>query len=114
MAIFYTTYYLITILLVVTMWKIFTKANKPGWAVLIPFYNIIVLLEIIKKPLWWIFMFLIPVANIVFAIIMNIELAKRFNRGTGFALGLIFLGIIFFPILAFGDDKYNDYEEIYI
>jgi len=88
-------------------WKIFTKAGKPGWAVIIPIYNIIVLLEIVKKPLWWIVLLLIPCVNLVVAIIMVIELAKVFGKSTGFAVGLILLGIIFLPILAFGDSEYQ-------
>ncbi|MBN2357705.1 signal peptidase I [candidate division KSB1 bacterium] len=87
-------------------WKIFVKAGKPGWAVIIPFYNIYVLLEIVGRPGWWLILFLIPFVNIIIGIIIYVDLAKAFGKGTGFALGLIFLGFIFFPILAFGSAKY--------
>lgn len=85
----------------------FTKAGQPGWAFLIPIYDIIVMLQIVGKPLWWIVLFLIPGVNFVMAIILVFLLAKSFGKGPGFALGLIFLGIIFLPILAFGDARYQ-------
>lgn len=92
---------------IIVGWKIFTKAGKPGWAALIPIYNIVVLMEIVGKPVWWVVLFLIPFVNLIVAIIVAIELAKKFGKGTGFGLGLAFLGIIFYPILAFGDAQYN-------
>lgn len=103
-----------TLFLIICQWKIFTKAGKPGWACLIPIYSGIVLLEIIKKPVWWIFMLLIPFANIYFAIVMVNELSKSFGKSSGFTVGLIFLPFIFYPILAFGDAKYihNQTEDI--
>lgn len=92
--------------LIISQWKIFTKAGKPGWACLIPIYSGIVLLEIIKKPIWWIFMLLIPIVNIYFAIVITNELSKSFGKTAGFTVGLIFLPFIFYPMLAFGDAKY--------
>ncbi|MEW5677482.1 DUF5684 domain-containing protein [Flavobacterium enshiense] len=94
------------LLLIASQWKIFTKAEKPGWACLIPIYSGIVLLEVIKKPTWWIFMFFIPLVNIYFAIVAVNELSKAFGKSTGFTLGLIFLPFIFYPILAFGSAQY--------
>lgn len=89
------------------VWKTFAKAGKPGWGCLIPIYNIILLLEIAEKPLWWIILYLIPLVNIVVAILISIEIATKFGKGAGFGLGLAFLGFIFFPILGFGDAKYK-------
>jgi hypothetical protein len=100
-------YVIIGLLMIVSMWKIYTKAGKPGWAVIIPIYNAIVLLEIVDKPLWWIILMLIPIVNIVISIIVTVELAKKFGQGVGFAIGLILLSIIFYPILAFGSAKYQ-------
>ncbi|MBI5759004.1 MAG: signal peptidase I [Planctomycetales bacterium] len=87
-------------------WKMFEKAGKPGWASLVPIYNVIVLLEIAGKPIWWIVLLMIPCVGFVVAILVFIEIAKSFGKGTGFAIGLILLGIVFFPILGFGDAKY--------
>ncbi len=100
-------YLAIILLYIIGMWKIFTKAGKPGWAAIIPIYNIIVLLEVVDKPLWWFILWLIPFVNVVIYIIVNIELAKKFGQGGGFTAGLILLPIIFYPILGFGGAKYT-------
>jgi len=96
------------VFLIAAQWKIYSKAGKPGWACLIPIYNIIVLLEIVKKPIWWFILLLIPIVNFIVLIIIMIELAKVFGKSTGFGVGLILLGFIFMPILGFGDAKYID------
>jgi hypothetical protein len=95
------------VLLVAGMWKVFTKAGQPGWAAIIPIYNVIVLLQVAGRPIWWIILYLIPFVNIVIAIIVNIDIAKRFGKGVGFAIGLVFLPFIFYPILGFGDAQYQ-------
>jgi len=96
----------ISIFMIICMWKVYVKAGKPGWAAIVPIYNIVVLLEIVKKPVWWLILLLIPIVNFIVIILIYVELAKAFGQGVGFALGLIFLSIIFFPILAFGDYQY--------
>ncbi len=103
----FLVYLVVLVVLIAAMWKIFTKAGKPGWAAIVPFYNIIVLLEIVGRPVWWFVMLLIPVVNLVFAFILAIDLAKSFGKGTGFAMGLIFIGPIFYPILGFGSARYQ-------
>jgi hypothetical protein len=97
---------LIGILVIAGLWKVFTKAGKPGWAAIIPIYNLIVLLQIAGKPLWWIVLFCIPIVNFVVAIMVMINVAKAFGKGTGFAIGMVLLGPIFIPILGFSDAKY--------
>jgi hypothetical protein len=99
-------YFGLIALIIAGVWKTFAKAGKPGWAAIIPIYNIIIMLEIAGKPIWWIILFLIPCVNIIMAIILCIEFAKAYGKGAGFGLGLAFLGFIFFPILGFGDAKY--------
>src|SRR5512133_1149421 len=99
-------YLAVIVLMIVSMWKIFTKAGKPGWACLIPIYNIIVMLEIIGKPWWWLLLMLIPVVNLVFSIWAVNLLSKSYGHGVGFTLGLIFLSFIFIPILGLGESKY--------
>lgn len=100
-------YVAIIVFMIASLWKIFTKAGQPGWACLVPIYNIIVLLKIVNKPVWWILLMLIPVVNIVILIIVVNELSKAFGKSTGFTVGLILLGFIFYPILAFGDATYT-------
>ncbi len=95
------------VLMIASVWKVFTKAGQPGWAAIIPIYNVIVLLKIIGKPWWWILGFIIPFVNFIVMILMAVGLAKVFGKGTGFAIGLILLSFIFYPILAFGDATYT-------
>jgi uncharacterized protein DUF5684 len=104
---FWIVWLAVVVFMIAAWWKVFTKAGKPGWAAIVPIYNIIVLLEIAGKPLWWILLMLIPLVNIVVGIIVYVAFARNFGKGVGFALGLIFLGFIFFPILAWGDAEYR-------
>jgi hypothetical protein len=97
----------IGLLLIVAMWKIFTKAGHPGWASLIPIYNAYILLKIAGKPGWWLILFFIPLVNIVIFILVGIGLANAFGKGAGFGLGIAFLGFIFLPILAFDGSQYR-------
>ena len=93
--------------IIVSMWKVFEKAGQPGWGILIPIYNIYLFLVIAGKPGWWIILYFIPLVNFVIGIIVSIEIAKKFGKDAGFGIGLAFLGIIFYPILAFGDAQYK-------
>jgi hypothetical protein len=99
-------YVVFILLVVVSLWKLFEKAGKPGWAAIIPIYNIIVFLEIIGRPLWWILLLLIPCVNVVVSIMTSIDFAKSYGKETGYGIGLWILPIIFYPMLAFGDAKY--------
>lgn len=105
--IFMLLYLAFLLLIIVGMWKMFTKAGKPGWASIIPIYNIVVLIEITGKPLWWIVLLFIPFVNFVVGILINLALAERFGKGAGFAVGLILLSFIFIPILGFGSATYH-------
>lgn len=100
-------YLAVIILMVVGMWKVFSKAGQPGWAAIVPIYNLIVLLQIAGKPIWWIILCLIPFVGIVIVILVDISLAKNFGKGGGFAAGLILLPFVFFPILGFGSAEYQ-------
>jgi hypothetical protein len=100
-------YGVVVLIGIASLWIIFQKAGKPGWASIVPIYNIIVLLEIIEKPIIWLLFLLIPLVGIIFSIMMVVELAKKFGKDTGFALGMIFLPFIFYPILAFGSAEYE-------
>ncbi|RPF90933.1 MAG: signal peptidase I [Roseibacillus sp. TMED18] len=96
---------------VVANWKIFEKAGQPGWAAIIPIYNIIVMLDVQGRPKWWIIWYLIPFVNCVSGVVMFIiqclDYAKRFGKDGGFVAGLILLNPIFLLILAFGSAQYQ-------
>ena len=98
---------LIALLMIVAMWKVFAKAGQPGWASIIPIYNLYIWCKIVGRPAWWIILMLIPFVNIIVAIVLCIDMAKSFGKGVGFGIGLILLGIIFLPILGFGSAKYQ-------
>lgn len=109
------TFLVIYVLSVIAMWKIFTKAGKPGWASLIPIYNIVVMYQIVGlNPLLIILLF-IPFINVIAAIVLSIiqciRLSKAFGKGAGFTFGLIFLSPIFLLTLGFGNDKYIGFEQ---
>jgi uncharacterized protein DUF5684 len=96
----------VMVLVFVSLWKIFEKAGKPGWAGIIPIYNAIVLLEIVGRPLWWFILLLVPCVGFVIGIVLCIDLAKAFGQSPAYGIGLAFLPFIFFPMLAFGDASY--------
>lgn len=110
----------IGVLGIIAMWKIFTKAGKPGWAAIVPVYNMVVLYQIVGlNPLLLLILigaiipfvnFLVMIAFFVLNIISSIKLAKVFGKGTGFAVGLIFLPFIFQLILAFDKSEYVGVE----
>jgi len=95
------------VFLIASFWKVFTKAGQPGWASIIPIYNAIVWLRIAGRPGWWFILLLIPIVGFVIAIVVSIDFAKKFGKGAGFAMGLVFLGFIFYPILAWGSAQYG-------
>ena len=112
------------LLMISSLWKIFTKAGKPGWAAIIPIYSIYVLVQIVGAPMWWLVLLLLPILGsfvalpailttlislmgLVFGLMTLYRLAKVFGHGFGFMLGLIFLPFIFYPILAFGKSMYR-------
>lgn len=94
------------VLVYASLWKIFVKAGKPGWAALVPIYNTIVLIEIVGKPTIWILWLLVPCVNIVFAVWLTNLLSKSFGKTEGFTIGLLIFPMIFYPILGFGSAQY--------
>ena len=100
-------FFLLVAFVIAGVWKVFEKAGQPGWASIIPIYNVIVLLQIVGRPIWWILLCLIPIVNIVVIFIVYIDLAKSFGKDVGFGIGLALLGAIFYPILGFGDAEYQ-------
>lgn len=98
---------LIAVLVIVATWKVFTKADRPGWAAIIPIYNMYVWCKIVGRPGWWVILMLIPLVNIIVGIIVCIDMAKSFGKGAGFGIGIALLGIIFLPILGFGSAQYQ-------
>ena len=90
---------------------VFPKAGRSRWAALVPLYNIYVLVVGVARlsVLWYVLVW-VPVVQIIAAILVNVEVAKRFGRSEAFGLGLALLGFIFYPILGFGPDRYQEGE----
>ena len=95
------------ILTIAGMWKAFEKAGKPGWASIVPIYNVIILFQIAGRPPIHVLLLLIPIYNIILIFQVNITVAKKFGKDTGFGVGLTLLGFIFWPMLGFGDATYT-------
>ena len=94
----------ITVALVMGVWKAFAKAGQPGWASIIPIYNFVCMLNMARKPVWWLVLLLIPIVGIVVLIMVNIEIAKGFGKGAGTGI-LMCLGIGWLMI-GYGDAQY--------
>jgi len=95
------------VLMVVAMWKIFTKAGKAGWTSIIPILDTLQLFDIAGKEWWWLLLMLIPVVDIVILFMVSIALAKAFGKGTGFGICLVIFAPIFYLILGFGSARYQ-------
>jgi hypothetical protein len=97
---------LLAIFQIAAMWKVFEKAGQPGWAAIIPIYNIYIMTKVGGKPGYWTLLCLIPLVNLVFIIWLYNMISKSFGKDEGFTAGLVLLGIVFWPILGFGSAKY--------
>ena len=96
------------VLVIVGGWKVFEKAGQPGWAILIPIYNLYILLKIAGRPGWWLLLYLIPIVNFVIGIMVAIDIAKSFGQGGAFGFFLLFLfSGIGFIVLGFGNYSYR-------
>lgn len=99
---------IITIIAVVVMWKTFAKTGQPGWAAIVPIYNLYVMTQIGGRPGWWTVLLLIPGVNVVVLAILSIDIAKSFGKDAVFGIvGLWLFGIIGYAILGFGNAQYR-------
>ncbi len=110
--IFWIVYFLfiigLTIFYLIVTVKIYQKAGYPGWAAIVPIYNVVVLFQIAKMSGWMVLLLFVPIVNFVITIMLYLNLAKVFGKDAGFGLGLFFLNLIFMPILAFGSAEYDE------
>lgn len=107
MGVYYLVALVICVIALVAMWKIFVKADEPGWAAIVPFYNNYVLFKIAMGNGWLFLLCLIPVVGSIVALVAYYKLAIAFGKGVGFGIGMIFLTPIFLLLLAFGDAEYE-------
>lgn len=100
-------WFIFAVVMIIGTWKIYMKAGQPGWASIIPIYNIVILLKIVNKPLIWLLWLCIPFVNIYFGVVMMHRLSVSFGKDTGFTVGLILIPIVFIPILGFDKSVYQ-------
>jgi hypothetical protein len=98
---------IVSVVAIVSMWLIFVKAGKPGWAAIIPIYNFIVLLEIVGRPTWWVLLAFVPFVNLIIVIIVYMDLARAFGKDGAYGCLMLLFPIIFIPLLAFSDARYQ-------
>ncbi|MGC1373582.1 MAG: DUF5684 domain-containing protein [Candidatus Sulfotelmatobacter sp.] len=95
-------------IVIVGGWKMFEKAGQPGWAIVVPFYNLYTMLKVAGRPGWWLILYCIPVVNLIVMIVVAIDIAKAFGQGAAFGFFLLFLLCgIGYLILGFGDYEYQ-------
>lgn len=110
---------LVGVFMIIALWFMFEKAGQPGWAAIIPIYNVLVILKVAGKPWWWIFAILLAIIPVVGSILVLVwtvlvwhGISKKFGKDGGFTVGLVLLGIVFVPILAWGSAKYQAFEAV--
>ena len=103
--------FIVTVISLVGLWKVYMKAGEPGWASIVPFYSTYVLFKITYGNGWKFLLLLIPIVNIYFLIMVNIKLAKAFGQSAGFGLGLLFVAPVFLLMLGFGNYSYIGPQE---
>lgn len=101
------TWLFVAVIAIVGQWKTFEKAGQPGWACIIPIYNIYIMTKIGGKPGVWTLLCFIPLANIIFIVWIYNMISKSFGKDEGFTIGLLLLGFIFWPILGFSNTEYQ-------
>ncbi|HZO13892.1 MAG TPA: DUF5684 domain-containing protein [Polyangiaceae bacterium] len=87
-------------------WKTFKKADRPGLFFIIPILNVITMVQIAGKPLWWLILLLIPGVNLIVMLLVFMALARSFGRGALFGFGLLLVAPLFWFLLGFSDVRY--------
>ncbi|MCD4686832.1 MAG: DUF5684 domain-containing protein [Anaerolineae bacterium] len=98
---------IVSLIALVALWVLYTKANEPGWATIIPFYNYWVLLRIVGRPGWWLLLMFVPFVNFFVMIVVYMDLAEAFGQDRAYGCGMMILPFFLLPMLAFGDNQYS-------
>ncbi len=103
---FWLVEFVILAITVAGVMRVFSKGGAPGWAALVPVYNLVQLLRLSNLPLMpYLLLLFFPCVNVVLFGVIHVHLAKRFGRGTAFGLGLAYLPFLFYPLLGFGEAR---------
>ncbi len=98
----------LAVLALVGGWKMLAKAGRPGWGILIPFYNTYLLCRVAGRPGWWLILFFIPIVDIVIWLIVALNIAENFGHGAGYGILLWLFPWLMFLVLGFGTDTYRN------
>jgi hypothetical protein len=105
--VFWIVYGVVAILAIVALWRVFTKAGRPGWAALIPIYNIYTLVKVAGNSGWFVLLYFIPIVNVIISIVVALGVAKNFGKSGVFGfIGLWLFSLIGYLILGFGSAQY--------
>lgn len=99
--------FVLSVLILIAEWRVFSRGGCPGWAVLVPFYNTYCLFKLLFGNGWLFLLLLVPVVNWILCLVVPFRLSHVFGAGFGFGLGLFFLPAIFMLILGFGRYCYS-------
>lgn len=66
----------------VSTWKLYRKAGRKSWEALIPIYNGVVLMRIIRRPRWWVILLFLPVVNLILFPVVWVETVRSFGKST--------------------------------
>ncbi|NOT32940.1 MAG: signal peptidase I [Candidatus Eisenbacteria bacterium] len=103
---FFSTMLGLCALMITSNWIVFEKAGQAGWKALIPIYGAVVFMRILERPWWWVLWLCVPLLNLIPACIVCLDLARKFGKSAGWAVGLALLPFVFLPMLAFTDARY--------
>jgi hypothetical protein len=105
--VFWVIYAAVLLLTIIALWRVFSKAGRPGWAVLIPIYNIYTLVKVSGNSGWFTLLYFIPIVNIIIAVVVALGVAKNFGKSGVFGfIGLFLFSLIGYLILGFGKAQY--------
>lgn len=96
------------VILVIALWKVFVKAGYPGWFAIIPILNTVILVLIAGYNGWLTLLYIVPIVNIVFSILVALRVGKAFGKGGAFSFFLLWwFSFIGYLILGFGSAQYS-------
>ena len=93
-------------------WKLYILAGRKFWEAILPIYNGIILLKIINRPKWWIFLLFIPVINLIMFPVIWVETIRSFgkksNLSAAFLISIISLGFYIYILNYSKSTEYSD------
>jgi len=94
-------------------WKLYKKAGRKTWEAAVPVYNAVILMKIIRKPVYWAALLFIPIVNLIMFPVVWVLTLKSFGKKSSLdtILGIVTLGFYIYYINYAEDVKYITKEE---